>query len=783
MHAQVDKFAFIPGYKQHKLDAEDPINIKAVVLLGELHDVLKAGGYSGHALERFLVRVLFCLFAEDTGLFERNAFTAFIENHTKADGNDLGANLARLFQALNTPVESRQPHLLEELAELPYVNGDLFSESLGFVDCDRDMRNRLIACCRFDWSRISPAVFGSLFQSVMEPIERRQVGAHYTSERDILKVVRSLFLDDLRAEFGRLAANQGTQRKSRLKEFHERLGQLKFLDPACGCGNFLVVTYRELRLLEIEVLKQLYGRQKVTDIHLLSVLDVDAMHGIEIVEFPARIAEVALWLVDHQMNQRLSEEFGQYFVRLPLRKSARIIHANALRTDWNDVLAIEQCTFVLGNPPWVGKHLKTDEQSSDMQLVWGDLNGAGVLDYVTAWYRKSVSYISGSVARVAFVSTNSISQGEQVAVMWTPLIAEGVHINFAHRTFNWESEARGAAHVHAVIIGFSFSDNTDKSITDYSSRRNDDGSMEVVGMTHAATRISPYLIEGANVLIHSRSTPLCKVPPSSYGSKPNDGGFLIVEENDRVSLLESSPAAVKFLRPLLCTDEYLDGVPRWCLWLVDAHPNEWRHDTALRERVNHVREVRLKSKKIPTQKAADSPSVFAEIRQPQAHFLVIPQHTSHKRNYIPFGFFPPSHIVHNSCTAIPDATNFHVGVLSSSMHMAWVRHICGRIKSAFRYSTRLVYNNFPWPQALTDKQVVKVESSAQAVLDARAKFPEASLADLYDPLTMPASVQKAHTALDSIVERCYRTKPFEGDCERMEFLFALYEKLTVTQIP
>ncbi len=404
---------------------------------------MKAGGYSGHDLERFLVRILFCLFAEDTGLFERNAFTHFIENHTKPDGNDLGANLARLFQVLNTSSTQRQANLLEELAELPYVNGDLFAETLCFVDCDRAMRDRLLACCRFDWSRISPAVFGSLFQSVMEPRERRQAGAHYTSERDILKLVRSLFLDDLRTEFERLTAHQGTQRKARLKEFHEKLGSLRFLDPACGCGNFLVVTYRELRLLEIEVLKLLYGRQKVTDIQLLSLIEVDAMHGIEICEFPARIAEVALWLVDHQMNQRLSEAFGKYFVRLPLRKCARIAHANALRMDWNEVLPKAKCSFVLGNPPFVGKHLMTAEQSADMEVVWNDVDGIGILDYVTAWYWKSASYLSGNAVRAAFVSTNSISQGQQVSVLWAPLLAAGIHIDFAHTTFAWRSEAGG----------------------------------------------------------------------------------------------------------------------------------------------------------------------------------------------------------------------------------------------------------------------------------------------------------------------------------------------------
>jgi len=371
LHKNVHQFAFIPGYKQHVFADQDPINIEAVERLGGLHDELEAGGFSGHDLERFLVRVLFCLFAEDTGLFERDAFTLFIENHTAEDGSDLGPKLDQFFRVLNQPEDKRQANLLEELADLPYVNGDLFAERLDFAEFNRKMRNELLTCCRFDWSRISPAVFGSLFQSVMLPKERRQVGAHYTSERDILKLVRSLFLDELKAEFAHLVATKGTQRGARLTDFHRQLGELKFLDPACGCGNFLVITYRELRLLEIDVLKALHGAQQVTDIQFLSLVDVDAFFGIEIGEFPAQIAQVAMWLIDHQMNQKLSEAFGQYFVRLPLRKSATIRHANALRIDWNSVLPAEKCSYVLGNPPFVGAKYQTDAQRADVAEVGG----------------------------------------------------------------------------------------------------------------------------------------------------------------------------------------------------------------------------------------------------------------------------------------------------------------------------------------------------------------------------------------------------------------------------
>ncbi len=519
-HRCVDNFAFIPGYKQHKLDVEDPVNIRAVELLGELHDALKDGGYRGHDLERFLVRVLFCLFAEDTGLFDRNAFTLFVENHTRPDGSDLGVQLARLFQVLNTPKEPRQKNLLEELAELPYVNGDLFAESLGFADFNRDMRNRLLVCCRFDWSRISPAVFGSLFQSVMEPRERRQVGAHYTSERDILKLVRSLFLDDLRAEF---EAVKGSKKK--LEEFHKKLGNLTFFDPACGCGNFLVITYRELRLLEIEVLRILHGDQQVLDIHDFSLVDVDAMYGIEINEFPARIAEVAMWLVDHQMNQRLSEAFGQYFVRLPLKKSATIKNANALRIDWREVLPPDNCSYVMGNPPFVGHQWRTPDQQADMSLVWGNDGRYGRLDYVTAWYQKAADYISQSDIRGAFVSTNSISQGEQVGTLWGFLLNRNLKIHFAHRTFPWESEARGAAHVHVVIIGFAHFDIPRKRIYDY-----DADPQGVEAVVSECPNISPYLVAGADFILPSRTTAPGGRPQMKKGSQPTDGGYLILTD-------------------------------------------------------------------------------------------------------------------------------------------------------------------------------------------------------------------------------------------------------------
>lgn len=790
LHKHIHALAFIPGYKQHTFKEQDPINIEAAEILGELHDALEAGGYIGHNLERFLVRILFCLFAEDTGLFPRESFKLYIENHTKEDGSDLGLHLARLFDILNTPVEKRQANLDEDLAQYPYVNGELFSEHLGFTDFNRSMREALLECCGKNWDEISPAIFGSLFQSIMQPKERRQIGAHYTSERDILKVARSLFLDDLRAEFEARKRDKSTGRIARLEEFHKKLCNLRFLDPACGCGNFLVITYRELRQLELETLtelltvehkgeKRLQRELTLDEVNRLSAVDVHQFYGIEIEEWPSRIAEVAMWLMDHQMNVKISEAFGQLYQRLPLKKSPHIHCANALRKDWKEVLPPDQCSYVLGNPPFVGKHLMNAAQGDDMELVWGKVENAGVLDFVTAWYRLAAEYIQGTRIVVSFVSTNSISQGEQVGTLWMPLFQKyHLKIHFGHRTFAWISEARGMAHVHVVIIGFAAFDTTNKRIYDYESNK--------VTVT-TAKNISPYLVEGSDLAIVSRSKPLCDVQDCQYGNKPTDGGHLIVEEEDRQKFLAENPDAKKYLRPLLCAEEYLYSIPRWCLWLTDASAADIRDIPGIKQRVEAVRDFRLASKKPPTRAKATTPSVFAEIRQPKTRFMVVPQHTSETRKYVPFGYFKADYIVHNSCSAIPEATLFHFGVLSSLIHMAWVRQVCGRIKSDFRYSTRLVYNNYPWPESATDKQRATVEEKAQAVLDARKPHlpPHgmSTLADLYDPLSMPPELVKAHAELDRAVEKCYRPEPFNSDRERVEFLFSLYEKLTAPLLP
>jgi hypothetical protein len=782
LRRNVAAFAFIPGYSTRRPIEQDPINLKAVTIMTRLHDTLKAGGYRGHPLERFLVRILFCLFAEDTGIFEPSAFQLYIEERTRPDGSDLGARLAELFEILDTPVEERQANTDESLASLPYVNGQLFAERLRFAAFNTEMRNALLSSTRFDWSRISPAIFGALFQEVMTDKERRHIGAHYTSERDILKLIQPLFMDGLHAELEAAKADRSSRRRARLDALRDQLTTLKFFDPACGCGNFLVIAYRELRLLELELLKEInQGQQNMTldEVNRLSRITVDQFYGIEIEEWPARIAEVALWLMDHQMNMRIHETFGQHYLRLPLRNTPHIHNANALQIDWNSVISSTECSYMLGNPPFVGKSLMSSDQKSDMALVIreaGGIPGSGVLDYVTAWYIKAGTYIAGTSIQVAFVSTNSVSQGEQPGILWHYLYSRfNLTINFAYQTFEWTSEARGRAHVHVVIIGFGQIASEYKTIYAESSEQRT--------AAISAANISPYLTSGPNVTVLGRTKPIVNVPECIYGSKPVDAGGLIIEDEDREAILQAEPELKKYIRRLVGAEEYLWNIPRWCFWLVDAQPSDLSHSPILKARLSKVREFRMASKKIPTQQAASTPSLFAEVRQPTTRFIVLPLVTSENRNYIPIGYFDPSVIITNLCTAVPNATLYHFAMLTSAMHMSWVKRVAGRLESRFRYSNTLVYNNYPWPEDPTPTQKVRIEELAQAVLDARACYPESNLAQLYDPLLMPPDLLRAHQSLDRAVDRLYRSEPFQNDQARVELLFQLYEKLNSPLLP
>ena len=808
----VQSFGYLLGYQKKTYKEQDPANIKAAELMGKLHDRLEEIGYTGHPLEVYLVRILFLLFAEDTTIFNKQQFQDYLEQRTNEDGSDLAARLQELFQVLNTSKDNRFKNLDEQLADFPYVNGKLFEENLPTASFDSKMRQALLDCCYIDWSKISPAIFGSMFQSVMNPKERRNLGAHYTSETNILKLIKPLFLDDLWATFESIKEN-----KNKLPEFHKKLSTLKFLDPACGCGNFLIITYRELRLLELEILRATYKTgQGVLDVRELIYLDVDMMYGIEYEEFPARIAEVAMWLIDHQMNMQISNEFGQYFVRLPLKKSAKIVHGNALKTDWQSLLnplntinviakhanifLVEEpqeeyktvnvqtetfeihkgknptntdeknFDFILGNPPFIGSRIMSKNQKADLINVFEDAKNIGELDYVTGWYIKAAKYIKGTKIKVAFVSTNSIVQGLQTSILWGQMLNKyNIKIHFAHRTFKWSNEAKGNAAVYCVIVGFANYDNPNKSLFEYE---------DIKGEAHEikAKNINPYLVDAKDIFIDKKSNPICNVPEMNFGNMPADGGEFLFTTEEKNEFLAKEPDAEIYFKPFISAFEFINNKDRWCLWLQDIEPSELKKMKYVLERVQNVKVIRELSSR---PQLASIPHLFAQITQPRnLDYILIPRHTSENRKFIPIGFFKSENIGADSCLIIPNGTLYHFGILMSTMHMAWVKTVCGRLESRYRYSKDIVYNNYPWPDNPNNKQVKAIETAAQKVLDARLQFPNSSLADLYDPLTMPPGLVKAHNELDKAVDLAYRPQAFTSEANRMVFLFELYEKYT-----
>ena len=777
----VHLFGFIAGYQKRTYKEQDPVNIEAAALMGKLHDKLEAIGYTGHALELYLVRLLFCLFADDTNIFEKGILYDYIDHRTNEDGSDLANHLAQLFEVLNKPKNSRFTNLDESLAAFPYVNGKLFEEHLPIASFDSDMRKLLMECCLLDWGKISPAIFGSLFQSVMNPVERRTLGAHYTSEKNILKLIKPLFLDELWKEFENIKDS-----KPKLQKFHDKISKLRFLDPACGCGNFLIIAYRELRLLEMEIVKILLQNQTVIDIGEYFLLDVDKFYGIEYEEFPAQIAQVAMWLIDHQMNMKASEKFGEYYVRLPLKKSATIKNGNALRIDWQSLIdplpwekGEQKFDYIFGNPPFVGKTWQNVEQRKDIETLFNGVNAARLLDYVACWYLLAARYMHEELVlgeqnkyktSVAFVSTNSITQGEQVGTLWNELINKyKIKINFAHRTFSWSNEARGNAGVHVVIIGFSCHDTDEKSIFEYTEMRGEPHEIKVC-------KINPYLVEGNNIFLKRRSEPICNVPKIGKGNQPTDGGFLLLSKQDKEELEINEPLVIPYIKKFLGGHEFINGIERFCLWLVDIDPSTLRKMPTVLGRLNEVRKMREVSTDPKTRDMAKTPWLFRETDNFES-FVAIPEISSERRNYIPIGILHKDTIPSNKLQILPNGTLWDFGVLTSNMHMAWTKYTCGRLKSDYSYSNSLVYNNFPWPENPTEKQKQTVESAAQHVLDVRAKFPESSLADLYDPNTMPPELVKAHQALDKAVDLCYRPQAFINETKRIEFLFELYDKV------
>lgn len=791
----IDKFGFVLGAKRHAFKDQDPVNIAAAELVGRLHDALKASGFTGHDLERFLVRIVFCLFADDTGVFEpRNLFLDFIEQRSAEDGRDLGGKLSELFQTLNTPEDKRFNNLDEDLAAFPYVNGELFAGTTRIPHFDRQMRGALLEAARFDWSPISPAIFGSLFQSVMQPVERRAQGAHYTTEKNILKVIGPLFMDDLRTEFSR-AMDMKRGRAQALEALHEKLSNLRFLDPACGCGNFLIIAYRELRRLEIDILKVTAASQQLElDAVLLSRIDVDQFYGIEIGEFPAEIARAAMWMMDHIMNNELSLAFGKNYARIPLKAAPHIHHADALELDWADVIAPDRCNYIFGNPPFVGAKFQTPAQREQVRRI-AELGGSGgTLDYVSAWFLKAGEYVNGKTnpIRVAFVATNSITQGEQVAQLW-PLIFGGgkLEIAFAHRTFAWGSDARGKAHVHVVIIGLArrADEPNEKRLFAYADINGDP----------AETRcpaLSPYLVNAAgfadrHLVVEETARALNGLPKLIIGSKPIDGGHLIFSDAERADFARAHPQSADLVRPYIGAQEYLNGGGRWILALDGVEPERFRSIAPIMDRVRDVRRYRLgeipargkdkdslKKPGISSRALAETPTKFHVTVIPTTPFLVVPKVSSERRDYAPIGWLEPPMIPSDLVFVAQNASMPLFALLTSAMHMGWLRQVGGRLKSDYRYSIGLVYNTFPMP-CLDAKAEAELTATGKGILDARAAHPNATLADLYDPDTMPDDLRAAHRANDRVVDRLYRAKPFESERERVEHLFALYEKMRV----
>jgi hypothetical protein len=776
LSSHIERFGFVSGYEVQQYEAEEQASIKAAELMADFHNAIATTGYSGHNLEVFLIRILFCLFADDTEIFPKSHFRTYITTRTSEDGSDLGAKLIELFDVLSREV--RQTNIDEQLAQFPYINGDIFKESIASIHLDKTARDTLLKCCSFDWSGISAAIFGSLFQGVMDEKTRRELGAHYTSEINIMKVIQPLFLDELYNEFD--AAKKSPRA---LDTFHDKLALLKFLDPACGCGNFLVTTYRELRRLEIQVLLKKRKHDKNTLMAFgageLSRLHVNQFYGIEIEEFPALVARTAMYLADHQMTRELQKEFGHERARIPLEAPATIVHANALTTDWESVVSKSELSYILGNPPFYGARLMTKEQKADLVALFPKtLKGVGNLDFVTGWYEKAARYIQDTQIKVGLVSTNSITQGEQVGILWKYLHdTYGIVLHFAHQTFKWSNEAKGKAAVHCVIIGFADFKVEKKYLYTYKNINSDPIEWEV-------DNINAYLINADDVFIQNRSNPLCAVPSMVFGNMANDGGGLIIEDLEIESFLKSEPDAEKYIKRLVGSVEFINNKRRWCLWLVKAEPNEVKLMPEVLKRLEMVRQNRLTSTREATRKLASTPGLFGEIRQPDTDYLLIPRVSSANRPIVPIGYFDKDIIVTDRCAFIPEANFFMFGILTSTMHMTWMSYTCGRLKSDYNYSINIVYNNFPWPECVSTSTEIqselkeKIQTAAQAVLNARIEFENASLADLYDPLTMPSVLQKAHQNLDRLVDQMYGYKDTGLESDRIAFLFDLYQKIT-----
>lgn len=753
---------------------EKEVSFKAGRIVGELYDeILKAykdptAESTLKSLNKLCVRLVFCLYAEDAEVFGRkDMFHDYLQNIP-----DLRRGLIELFRVLDTKVEERDPYLEDALAAFPYVNGGLFRGDIEIPRLNDRVRELLLtrASEDFDWSDISPTIFGALFESTLNPETRREGGMHYTEIENIHKVIDPLFLDGLREELAKIKAQKETKARMRnLQQFQEKLASLVFFDPACGSGNFLTETYLSLRRIENEVI-QLLNRDQMTmgDISNPIRVSIEQFYGIEINDFASTVASTALWIAEAQMMEETERIVHFNLDPLPLKSYNNITEGNALRLDWRECVPVERLNYIMGNPPFIGARNMSNSQKEDITSVFGaKWKNVGNLDYVCGWYKKATDLMQDYPIRTALVSTNSITQGEQVANLWQPLVEEqGLHIDFAHRTFVWKSESKDQAHVHCVILGC--------SIAPYKGTKYIFDNGAIIN----AKNINAYLLDSPNICIGSRSKPLCDVPTIGIGNKPIDGGNYLFTKEEMEEFIAIEPKSAQYFRPWYGAIEFIQQKPRYCLWLGDCSPAELRAMPHCMERVKNVREFRLASKSEGTRKIAETPTRFHVENMPESSYIIIPSVSSENRKYIPMGFMGSDTMASNLVLIMPEGNLYHFGVLTSAMHMAWTKCVCGRLKSDFRYSAGIVYNNFPWAENPSPEQVERIEQCAEAVLEARKMFPDASLADLYDPLAMPPALMKAHQALDKAVDAAYRSTPFTSDEERLRYLFGLYEELT-----
>ena len=763
--------------------SEHPADTKACEKMGRLYDHIQIiNRYENHdekhTLNVFLTRLLFCFFAEDTGIFpEQNQMVKALKSVTQENGSDVAEFFEKLFTVLDLPSDAPERTAFSATFQsFPYVNGGLFKEKTVIPTFDAKARRLLLDCGFLTWSDISPVIFGSMFQSIMDPDKRRSLGAHYTSEKNILKVVRPLFLDGLHEEFQKILGLKKGKKKA-LEDFHAKIASLGFLDPACGCGNFLIVSYRELRELELQVLLAIKAETKgdtrflALDIRPLIKVSISQFYGIELEEFPVEVARVSMWLMEHVMNLKVGKTFGQVISSIPLQHSATIVCANALTIDWKDVVAPEKLHYIMGNPPFSGYQYMDEQQKEYIANLFKKNKYSRSIDLVSGWFLLASKFIVKTDIEVSFVSTNSITQGEQVYPIWNDIFKIGIKINFAYKTFKWNNESKGNAAVHCVIIGFSY-----KETLSYRLYSSDDNFKFVSGIT-------PYITESdgkSNYIVCQSKHPICAKQNMALGNMPKDGGNLIIEFDELYSFLQEAPEAKPYIRRLYGAEEFIRNIKRYCLWLKYA-PQDILDIPVVKKRLEGVVAMRLSSKAASTRAYAKYPHLFRQITQPDdTPFLIIPLVSSERRKYIPIGFMGKENIVTNLVSIVPNATLYDFAILTSAMHMTWMRTVCGRLKSDYRYSRDLCYNTFPWPN-VSEEQKKAVSELADMVLNIRNMYPDKTLAEMYDPDKMPEPLAEAHHNLDVAVDSLYRNTPFESDEERLQLLFKLYEKLVATK--